>query len=212
LEARDPSGLAHATGNADEFRDYMEWSDGLLNGGGGRGSDELIAWAASEHGILELLTAKVSFTGTASEIQQMERAWNHAVRAIADGGRRGYGDAAWVIGEIQTALSAGVSFEFQAVDFGPNDAGTGATNSGAGQTTMRIDLERIANPGYKTTIAATMVHEFGHAVYHTTGAAYFRYNSDASNYYALTFENAYRWSVHANLKYGHEDNTTPWRN
>jgi RHS repeat-associated protein len=35
LEARDPSGLGTATGNAEEYADYMRWWDGILNGGGG---------------------------------------------------------------------------------------------------------------------------------------------------------------------------------
>jgi len=70
---------------------------------------------------------------------------------------------------------------------------------------------RLDSGAYNTTVAATMIHELGHAVYHTTYSAFVQYNDALSDSWALTFDNAYRRSVGANVKSSHDDLTTPWR-
>lgn len=123
----------------------------------------------------------------------MRRAWNHAKRALREQARDGDKEAAGALRNMRRMENdQDITYTFV------NESLAHSLGDAMGQT-ARIDVAGIGRArtvdGLSVNVASVMVHEAGHLFYNAVRIHQLNPNSDVSNSYAMSWDNAYRRSV-----------------
>ena len=205
LEGRDPDGrmFRSMTGGGGGSRFYNPGRNDMgFNGIDSRfdtWGTSFITELAGQHRAEWELDNSIVFTGSDNDIALMRGQWEEVKRGLKEGGGTLRHYILLVIGTAERSAAALYTFQAGVVD------GYGETNG----STMTIDIMDILGRGRsETTVASTMIHEFGHAFYRVFKGV--GYRDEESNAYGLDFENAYRSAVGMPQRPNHYTNPPLW--
>lgn len=123
----------------------------------------------------------------------LRQAWNHAKRALREQARDGDKEAAGALRNMRRMENdQDITYTFV------NESLAHSLGDALGQT-ARINVAGIgrarAVDGLSVNVASVMAHEAGHPFYNSVRIHQLNPNSDVSNSYAMSWDNAYRRSV-----------------